>query len=168
MAARNAAHEGKHPRRLRLSMRWMSLGVGAALVATAFFAASRVADTREGLIYEVVTLLSGLVGVSLLLYAFVARGSRSMVATPTPARVDTPKVDRVHSADELLMGAGGLVLGALLVTGLALSGGTTWALIGLVALLPMIAGCAYLCYGFVRGPKREWRIDLLRLTGRHR
>jgi hypothetical protein len=53
-----------------------------------------------------------------------------------------------------------------LVAGIAFSAGAPWALMGLVLLLPMILGSAYLCLRFVRAPQREWKIDLRRLTHR--
>ena len=53
--------------------RWIAAFAGLALVAIAFIAASHVADTREGLIAEVVTLFAGLVGVLLLLYGLVPK-----------------------------------------------------------------------------------------------
>src|SRR5690349_7637472 len=43
----------------RTEMRRFALVAGTALVILAFAAATRVADTREGLIAEVVTLLTG-------------------------------------------------------------------------------------------------------------
>ena len=53
-------------------MRWLAVVIGAALIAVAFVAGGRVADTREGLIAEVITLFTALVGVGLILYAWVA------------------------------------------------------------------------------------------------
>lgn len=133
------------------------------LVAVAFAAATRVADTREGLIYEVVTLLAGLAGVSLLLYGLVATFSHPRPAAAAPPVV-TPVADRVHNAGELLVGAGGLVLAATLLAGIAATAGGLWALLGSILLLPMIAGCIYLCVTFARAPLRDWKIDLRKLT----
>lgn len=147
-------------------MRWLSLGSSVLLIGMAFLAATRVADTREGLVYEVITLLSALAGVGLLLYVLVARPGRPRPTATAQALVRVRAADSVPSANELVIGVAGLVVGALLVSGLAATAGPLWALIGLVALLPMIAGCAYMCYRFARAPKREWRIDLQRLTGR--
>ncbi len=143
-------------------MRWPALGAGVVLVAAAFAAATRVADTREGLIYEVVTLLAGLAGVSLLLYGLVATFShpRPTVAAPPVAG---PVTERVHNAGELLVGAAGLVLAATLLAGIAATAGGWWALLGSVLLLPMVAGCIYLCFTFARGPLRDWKIDLQKL-----
>ncbi len=145
-------------------MRWAALGAGAVLIAVAFLAGSRVADTREGLIYEVVTLLSGLVGVSLFLYGLVAPMTRTG-PTPQSPRVAAAATARVHNADELLVGAAGLVVSAILLGGLVATAGWLWALLGGIALLPMIAGCIYLCVTFARAPRREWRIDLQKLRG---
>jgi hypothetical protein len=132
------------------------------LVAIAFLAGSRVADTREGLIFEVIALLAGLAGVSLVLYGWVAANARSY-ATGTPP-VRAPEPVRVRSANELLIGGGGLTVAAILVGGIGLSAGLLWALMGLVLLLPMAIGCAYLCLRFLRAPERDWKIDLQRLT----
>ena len=162
MAQRHAQTASKPKQRLEIEVRWPALGVGVVLIAVAFAAATRVADTREGLIYEVVTLLAGLAGVSLLLYGLVATFShpRPTVAVPP---VVTPVAERVHNAGELLVGAGGLVLAATLLAGIAATAGGWWALLGSILLLPMIAGCIYLCVTFARGPLREWKIDLHKL-----
>jgi len=143
-------------------VRWPALGAGAVLILVAFAAATRVADTREGLIYEVVTLLAGLVGVSLLLYGLVATFSHSRPTTPAPP-VATPVPEKVHNAGELLAGASGLVLAAILLIGIAITAGGLWVLLGSILLLPMIAGSIYLCFTFARAPRRDWKIDLKRL-----
>jgi hypothetical protein len=137
--------------------------VGAILIAAAFFAATRVADTREGLVYEVVTLLAGLAGVGLLLYGLVATLNRSRSMAPTPPRV-APAKEKVHNAGELIVGVSGIVIGVLLVAGIGVTAGPLWALLGSIMLLPMVAGCAYLCFVFVRGPRRDWRIDFQKLV----
>ena len=143
-------------------MRWPALGAGVILVVVAFAAATRAADTREGLLYEVVTLLAGLAGVSLLLYGIVATFSHSRPTAPAPA-VASPVTEKVHNAGELLVGASGLVLATILLAGIAATAGGWWALLGSVLLLPMIAGCVYLCVTFVRGPLRDWKIDLQKI-----
>lgn len=129
-------------------MRWLALVAGIALVALAFGAGSRVADTREGLIAEVITLLAGLSGVALLIYGLVAR-PRAPAAPPRLATGSTP-AERARSARDLLVGAGGIVLALALLTGLAVSGGALWAGFGLVLLLPMLAGSVYLCVRYLR------------------
>lgn len=144
-------------------MRWPALGAGALLIAAAFAAAARVADTREGLVYEVVTLMAGLTGVSFLLYGLVATRSRSRLNAPTPRPVATPGDEKVHNAGELLAGVSGLVVAAILLAGIAVTAGALWALLGSILLLPMIAGCLYLCFAFARGPRRDWKIDLEKL-----
>jgi hypothetical protein len=143
-------------------VRWTALGTGVILVVVAFAAATRVADTREGLIYEVVTLLAGLAGVSLLLYGLVATFSNSRLTAPAPTSA-TPATEQVHNAGELLVGASGLVVAAILLAGIAVTAGGWWALLGSILLLPMIAGCVYLCVTFARGPQRDWKIDLQKL-----
>jgi hypothetical protein len=132
------------------------------LIVLAFAAATRVADTREGLIYEVITLLAGLAGVSLLLYGLVATFSPAR-PTKTASPVVTPIAERVHNAGELLVGGSGLVLAAILLAGIAVTAGGWWVLLGAILLLPMIAGCTYLCFIFARGPRRDWNIDLQKL-----
>jgi len=144
--------------------RWIAALAGLALVAIAFFAASHVADTREGLISEVVTLLAGLGGVLLLLYGLVpkrGRGARNVTVGSTPLRRAGPR-----SANDLLVGSAGLLVAAVLLTGLVMSGGWQWAVIGALLLLPMVAGCIYLCAAFMAAAERDWTINLRRLIGR--
>ncbi len=144
--------------------RWIAALAGLALVAIAFIAATQVADTREGLIAEVVTLLAGLGGVVLLLYGLVpkrAAGTRDATAASASLRRAGPR-----SANDLLLGSAGLLVAAVLLTGLVMSGGWQWALIGALLLLPMIAGCVYLCAAFITAPQRDWTISLRRLIGR--
>lgn len=143
-------------------MRWLALVIGAALIAVAFFAGGRVADTREGLIAEVIALLTALVGVGLVLYWWVS-GARPRPGSAPTTRDKAPAV-QIRSATELLVGGVGLSIAAALVAGVALSAGALWALMGFVLLLPMILGSAYLCVRFFRAPKRDWSIDLRRLT----
>jgi hypothetical protein len=115
--------------------------MGIVLIAVAFAAATRVADTREGLIAEVVTLLGGLAGISFLLYGLFARARR-----PVPVSIHrSTQPAAIRPARELAIGSGGLLVAAVLLTGLAVSGGWQWAALGLVLLLPMIAGSVYLC-----------------------
>jgi len=141
-------------------MRWLSLGAGIALVALAFAAATQVADTRAGLIAEVITLLSGLAGISLLLYGLIGGATHSTSRVgPRPAQVQQPAV---RPATDLLAGAGGIVIACVLLSGLAITGGFEWAGFGLLILLPMIAGSIYLCVRFARAPARDWKIELKR------
>ena len=141
-------------------MRWPSLLAGVALVVLAFAAASHVADTREGLIAEVVTLFSGLAGIALLLYGLTARRAPSASSPGAAGRTDD--WSRTRTANDLVMGGGGIVLAVALVAGLAISGGAVWAGFGAVMLSPMVIGCVYLCVRFARAPSREWRITLRR------
>ena len=145
-------------------MRRLALGIGVVLIAAAFAAATRVADTREGLIYEVITLFAALAGVSLLLYGLVATLSHSS-PMPQPSRTRAAAESQVHNAVDLLVGGSGLLIAAILLAGTAATAGPLWAALGLILLLPMIAGCAYLCVRFVRGPKRDWKLDLQKLRG---
>jgi hypothetical protein len=141
----------------------VSLSAGAVFVTIAFLAGSQVADTREGLVYEVVALFAGLAGVGLVLYGWVGAAARAHRGTAPPPVTPTPPV-RVRSANDLLIGGGGVVVAVILVTGIGLSAGFAWALMGLLLLAPMIIGSAYLCLRFLRAPQREWKIDLQRLT----
>jgi disulfide bond formation protein DsbB len=127
-------------------VRWLSLVVGFGLVVIAFAAASHVADTREGLIAEVITLLAGLVGVSLVLYGLLA-GARPAARQSVP-QARSPA--RTPSTRDLTIGAAGLVLSVVLIGGLAVSAGWQWAALGCVMLSPMIAGSAFLCVRFLR------------------
>jgi hypothetical protein len=144
-------------------VRWLALATGTALVTIAFLAGGRVADTRQGLVFEVIALLAGLAGVILVLYGWVATAPRAR-GRSLPSLATSPPPVHVRSANELLIGGIGLGLAAVLVTGVALSAGMLWALLGLVLLLPMVIGCAYLCVRFLRAPQREWKIDVQRLT----
>ena len=144
--------------------RWIAALAGLALVAIAFIAASRVADTREGLIAEVVTLFAGLVGVLLLLYGLVPK--RAAVARDATPASPSPRRAGPRSANDLLLGSAGLLVAAVLLTGLVMSGGWQWAVIGGLLLVPMIAGCVYLCAAFMAAPERDWTISLRRLIGR--
>jgi uncharacterized membrane protein HdeD (DUF308 family) len=128
-------------------LRWLALAAGAALTVLAFAAATRVVDTREGLIAEIVTLLAGLAGISLLTYAFVAR-NRPLGVQPSPARA--PEARRPRATRDLLLGVAGIAVGLVLLAGLAISGGALWAGFGLAILLPMLAGSVYLCVRYLR------------------
>ena len=130
-------------------MRRLSLVSGTALVLLAFAAVTRVSDTREGLIAEVITLLGGLAGIGLLVYGLAARTElkdRQLVVPASPVR--PPPQPR--SFRDILFGVGGIALALILLGGLGISGGPFWAAFGLALLLPMIAGSVYLCVRFLR------------------
>jgi hypothetical protein len=145
-------------------VRWPALLAGIVLIGMAFLAAGRVADTREGLIFEVITLLAGMAGVILVLFGLFATSGRAGGQAAETLPRDRPTPQRVRSANDLVLGGGGLLIATILIGGIALSTGPLWGLLGLVLLLPMVVGCAYLCVRFVRAPEREWRVDLQRLT----
>jgi hypothetical protein len=142
-------------------VRWVSAGAGIAMVVLAFASATRVADTREGLIAEIVTLLAGLAGVSLLLYGLLA-GARRPILRSTPPAPTQPSAPIARPATDLLLGAAGIATGLVLLLGLGFSSGVEWALLGMVMLLPMLAGSIYLCVRFARAPTRDWKIELRR------
>ena len=134
---------------------------GLALIAIAFIAATRVEDTREGLIAEIVTLLAGLIGVGLLLYGLVPRRAGSKQSGRRrlrPLDRDSPR-----SANDLILGSAGILVAIVLVGGLALSGGLIWAALGGALLIPLIAWSGYLVISFARAAKRDWSVDLSRL-----
>jgi len=129
-------------------VRWLALVAGVALILVAIVAVTRVADTREGLVAEVVTLLGALAGVSLLIYGLVARPRPQGVAAPrtAPSMVSAG----TRSARDLALGTAGIALALILLVGLAVSGGLVWAAFGLALLAPMVAGCVYLCLRYLR------------------
>ena len=130
-------------------MRWFSLVAGAALVVLAFAAVTRVSDTREGLIAEVITLLGGLAGIGLLVYGLTARRTSAGRPSSMP-RPELRATPRPRATRDLVLGAGGIGLALILLGGLAVSGGALWAGFGLALMLPMIAGSVYLCVRFLR------------------
>lgn len=127
-------------------MRWVALGVGIVLLAVSAAAFTRVADTQEGQIAEVITLLAFGTGFVLALYGLAARPRPTPVEALQLAQPAVRAEARPGSRRDLALGAGGVILTAVLVTGLALSGGPLWAGFGFVALLPMLAGSVYLCW----------------------
>ncbi len=135
--------------------------LGLLLIAVAFIAGAQVADTREGLIAEVVSLFAGLGGVILLLSGLVPRRRDRRPMPQAAARSRQVGVRR--NANDLVLGVGGIVLAAALFTGLALSGGWLWAGLGGVLLIPMVAGSVYLLVAFARAKERDWNVDLPRL-----
>jgi hypothetical protein len=127
-------------------VRPLSLIAGIALIIVAFGAATRVADTRDGLIAEVITLLAAVAGIGLVLYALLA-GARPAQATGA-ARPPAP--GRSPNGRDFAIGSGGLGLAAVLIGGLVITAGWQWAAWGAVLLLPMIAGSAFLCGRYLR------------------
>ena len=140
--------------------RTVSALCGLLLIAIAFIAAAQVADTREGLIAEVITLLAGLAGVGLLLYGLVPK--RKPAPGHEPPVKARPRTSR-RSANDLLAGGAGLLIAVVLLTGLAVSAGWTWTAMGAVLLVPMIVGSVYMVVAFARAPERDWSLDLKKL-----
>jgi hypothetical protein len=128
-------------------LRRLSLIAGIALIVVAFGAGTRVADTREGLIAEVITLLAAVAGITLVLYGMFA-GARpgqlraAVVPPPAPARLPSRR--------DFAAGSAGLLVAAVLIGGLVVTAGWQWAAWGSVLLLPMIAGSVYLCGRYLR------------------
>jgi NAD/NADP transhydrogenase beta subunit len=140
-------------------VRRLSLLIGIALIGIAFAAGTRVADSRQGLIAEVVALLGGLAGLALLLYGIFsgARPSRDAARVLTKS---TRSSQETRTANDLVIGGIGIVLSIILFGGLAISGDILWAALGLILLLPMLAGSVYMTLRFVHAADRDWRIDL--------
>jgi len=146
-------------------MRRAALAAGVVFIAAAFTAATRVANTREGLIFEVITLFSGLAGVILMIYGLVTTLGRQAPGT-SAAPVSAVPANKTHNAAELLVGGSGLGVAAILLGGIAATAGVLWALLGAIMLLPMVVGCAYLCVTFAVGPHREWKVDIQQFMNR--
>jgi hypothetical protein len=136
-------------------VRWIALVAGVALIVLAVAAATRVEDTREGLIAEIVTLLAGAAGVSVLIYGLAARRGLPQAPPPGPPPGHSA-APAARSRRDMLLGGGGIALSLILVTGLAMTGGLLWAALGLALLLPMLSGSIYLCVRYVRaGPATD-------------
>jgi hypothetical protein len=133
---------------------------GLLLIAVAFVAAAQVADSREGLIAEIVTLLAGLAGVGFLLYGLVPKRHDAPVRQGGKHGQTRPSR---RSANDLLAGASGIVVALVLIGGIAFSAGWAWAAMGAVLLVPMLAGSVYLLIAFSRAAERDWSVDLRRL-----
>jgi hypothetical protein len=130
-------------------VRWPALVLGVILLAVAVAAFTRVADTRAGLVAEVVTLLAGMAGLSLVIYGLAVR-KRTATARSSTSSAGTALGPRSRSRNDLLLGAGGIALAIVLLSGLILSAGIWWGLFGLLLLLPMIAGSIYLFVRYLR------------------
>jgi hypothetical protein len=140
-------------------VRWVSVVAGLAVIGVAAIAATRVENSRAGLIAEVITYLGGLVGLILLFYGVYARRGRSSAVRSEPSESTAPE-PKVRAANDLLLGALGIILAIFLLSGLAMSGGMVWAAFGFILLLPMLAGSFYLGLRFLRAPARDWRVGL--------
>ncbi|HEV1991902.1 MAG TPA: hypothetical protein VGR34_03445 [Candidatus Dormibacteraeota bacterium] len=116
------------------------------LIAIAFGAATRVANTREGLIAEVVTLLAGLAGMTLVFFGLFS-GARP---APKPSVPRPAAPARPPSARDFALGAAGLGFAVILIGGWGISAGWQWAALSVVVLLPMVVGSAVLCIRFLR------------------
>src|SRR5581483_88766 len=135
--------------------------LGLLLVGVAFMSGAQVADTREGLIAEVVSLFAGLGGVILLLFGLVPR---RRYQRPNALRAErSSQVAVRRNANDLVLGGAGIAIAAALFAGLALSGGWLWAGLGGLLLVPMVAGSVYLLVAFSRAKERDWTVDLPRL-----
>jgi hypothetical protein len=127
-------------------VRRLAVVPGAVLIAIAFAAATRVANTREGLIAEVITLLAGLAGMTLVFFGLVT----GLRLAPRPSIERPPAPARPPSLRDFALGAAGLLLAVFLIGGWGISAGWQWAALSLVVLLPMIVGSAFLCIRFLR------------------
>jgi len=129
-------------------LRWPAIAAGAVLIVIAFAAATRVEDTRAGLIAEIILMFSALGGVCLLVYGLAAR--KGLAPAPAPRAPALSEAPRPRSRNDGLLGAAGIGVAVLLLAGLTFSGDGFLAALGLILLLPMIAGSAYLCLRFLR------------------
>src|SRR5256885_9481405 len=86
-------------------MRWPTLVLGVILIAAAVGAFTRVADTREGLVAEVVTLLAGVAGVSLGVFRLAARKRPGNATRGSPAPAAPAARPRLRH--DILLCAGG-------------------------------------------------------------
>ena len=127
-------------------MRRLALVTGIALVAIAFGAATRITNTREGLIAETIMYLAALVGLILIFYGLFG-GARPAEKRDVPRSHAVPSPP---SSRQFALGAGGLALAAILISGSGLTAGWQWAALSSVMLLPMIVGSAILCARFLR------------------
>jgi hypothetical protein len=127
-------------------VRRLAVVPGAVLIAIAFAAATRVANTREGLIAEVITLLAGLAGMTLVFFGLFT----GLRLAPRPSIERPPAPARPPSLRDFALGAAGLLLAVFLIGGWGISAGWQWAALSLVVLLPMIVGSAFLCIRFLR------------------
>lgn len=127
-------------------MRRLAVVPGVVLIALAFAAATRVANTREGLIAEVITLLAGLAGLTLVFFGLFS----GLRLAPRPSVDRPPAPARPPSMRDFALGTVGLLLAVFLIGGWGISAGWQWAALSLVVLLPMIVGSAVLCIRFLR------------------
>jgi hypothetical protein len=126
-------------------VRRLSVFAGVVLIAIAFGAATRVANTREGLIAEVITLLAGLAGMTLVFFGLFSGARPTRPSAPRPQAPARPPSTR-----DFALGAAGLGLAVVLIGGWGISAGWQWAALSVVVLLPMIVGSAVLCIRFLR------------------
>ena len=127
-------------------MRRLAVVPGVVLIAIAFAAATRVANTREGLIAEVITLLAGLAGLTLVFFGLFS----GLRLAPRPSVDRPPAPARPPSMRDFALGAAGLLLAVFLIGGWGISAGWQWAALSVVVLLPMIVGSAVLSIRFLR------------------
>lgn len=124
----------------------------------AAIAATRVENSRAGLIAEVILYLGAVAGLVLLFYGLYARHTPA-TSVPSPSSASTPP-EQIRYANDLVLGGAGIFLALVLLSGLAISAGILWATLGFILLLPMLAGSFYLSLRFLRAPLREWRVEL--------
>jgi len=127
-------------------VRRLAVVPGVLLIAIAFAAATRVANTREGLIAEVITLLAGLAGLTLVFFGLFS----GLRLAPRPSVERPPAPARPPSSRDFALGTAGLLLAVFLIGGWGISAGWQWAALSLVVLLPMIVGSVFLCLRFLR------------------
>ena len=145
--------------------RWVALAAGVCFMAVAFVSVTHVANSRDGLIAEVVTEFAALIGISLTLYGLLA-GTRRPGGRAQTANARAAMTRPVRSVRDLATGIAGLLLALVLLAGIAFNSGVQWAALGSVLLLPMIAGSIYLSVRFVTAPEKSWKLDVRRSDSR--
>src|SRR5258708_32511556 len=129
---------GPHEQTRGLShLRRLCIFAGLALIAVAFVAATQIENARQGLIAEVILYLAGALGLVLLFYGLFARSrpSPSSESHSVEARTRQPKVP---TANDLVLGAAGVILAILLLAGLAFSAGILSLVFWAVPLPPLL------------------------------
>src|SRR6202165_77823 len=118
--------------------RWSAVA-GVVLIAVAFGAATRVAKTREGLIAEVITLLAGLAGMTLVFFGLFT----GLRLVPRPAVERPPAPARPPSLRDFALGTAGLLLAVFLIGGWGFSAGWQGDARSVIVMVSWFVGGAF-------------------------